>query len=193
MPSQLCYASDWWRDAFLLSAAGYFLQDLWSELNKDKKNGQMIFHHVFVGIFLVAAASWNMFTHPLAVLLLNEGSTPFLSRRWNFKRIESDRGLSPTERRSDFVNGILFVLTFFFCRIVLIPLIWAQTLAAGCLSFSMANGDAFKAVMIFCGNLNFPILWAMNLYWFQIIASQAWGVLKGDNQSQSKAVVDHLS
>ena len=69
----------------------------------------------------------------------------------------------------------------------------AQTLAAGCLSFSMANGDAFKAVMIFCGNLNFPILWAMNLYWFQIIASQAWGVLKGDNKSQSKAVVDHLS
>lgn len=176
--SELCDASDWWRDAFLLSSAGYFLQDLWVELKKGKKNFEIIAHHIFAGTFLVAAAHHKMYTHPLAVLLLNEGSTPFYCRRWDFRRISNDRGLMSSEHRADFVNDIAFLLTFFVCRVVLIPLVWAQTYAAGCMDFSRAEGN--HGVMIFFGNVNFPILWAMNLYWFWSILGKAWQLLRGE-------------
>jgi len=193
---EMCHVSEPWRDYLLLCSCGYFLNDLFVELKKDRKNAGMIFHHSFVFTFLFLATQRKMFTHPLAVLLLNEVSTPFLAVRWNMKRIESFRELTPNEKRLDFLNGLSLIATFGLFRIALIPVVWLQVFQAGCLDPALGNSDLVSSVMIWCGNINFPVLWAMNLYWYNIMVKQAMNVLLGKNgekgNTQSTAESDKL-
>jgi len=165
----------------------YFLNDLFIELKKEKKNAGMIFHHVFVFTFLFLATQIRMFTHPLAVLLLNEASTPFLAIRWNLKRIEGFRALTPGEKKMDFFNGLSLIAMFGIFRIALIPFVWLQVFQAGCLDPALGNGDLLTCVIIFFGNMNFPVLWAMNLYWYNIMVRQAIAVLQGKTSGKGNS------
>lgn len=184
---QMCSASDPWRDRMILVSCGYFLNDLFIELKKEKKNAGMLFHHIFVFTFLFLATQTRMFTHPLAVLLLNEASTPFLSIRWNLKRIEGFRALTPGEKKMDYFNGLSLIAMFGIFRIALIPIIWLQVFQAGCLDTARGNGDLLTGMMIFFGNVNFPVLWAMNLYWYNIMVNQAIAVLQGKSAGKGNA------
>lgn len=179
---QMCNTNAAWRNAFLLASCGYFVQDFFNEIVQTRKDIGMIFHHVFVGLFLLMAVYNHLFTQPLAVLLLNEVSTPFLTIRWNLKRIERTVGWTEDQKRLFFWNGLAFVLTFFVFRILLIPAVWYQTYWAGCLDTATANGSTLATVLVYIGNTNFPILWALNLYWFVLIVKGAMKALRPEKE-----------
>jgi len=182
----ICFANALWRDVFILASCGYFVQDFFSEIAQPRKDWGMIFHHVFVPTFLFLSVHQHQLTHALALLLLNEGSTPFLCIRWNLKRLERLRGWTEQEERLYVRNGIVLLLTFLIFRVLLIPAIWLQSFLAGCLDPNIAADDLTIA-MVYVANVNFPLLWLLNLFWFQLLVRGALKVLFPQPQKESLA------
>jgi len=177
--NEMCNADAVWRDVFILSSCGYFVQDFFMEIALPRKDWGMIFHHIFVSLFLFLAVHHHLVTHALAVLLLNEASTPFLCIRWDLNRIKRSVGRTDFQDRCYFWNGCAFVTSFGIFRVLLIPAIWFQTYWAGCLSPDSSQ-DTLSRAMVYVANANFPILWALNLYWFFLIVKGTIKALKED-------------
>merc|ERR1711939_8156 len=169
---ELCYAHTVWRDAFLLFSCGNLMQDLFVELAEERKDYGMIFHHIFVPVFLFIAVQRHLLTHALALLLLNEASTPFLCIRWFLKEVERSRGWQEAERRLYFRNGVCLLAIFFVFRVLLIPAAWLQAFLLGCLNPAIGHNE-FDTVLVVIGNINFPVLWLLNLYWFVLLVKGA--------------------
>jgi hypothetical protein len=178
-PAYLCEGRVDWRSWCFSVTIAYFCVDIVlmmvaKMVAKDpgyRMDLSLVFHHFFVGGSIVLSMHYSYVTWFLAVLLFNELSTLFLNFRWFLLT-------SGMENHKLFMtNGAIFTVTFFFCRVCLLPILfffyWKR--AGLCLETHQADIPLSFKALAFC---NFPLLWVLNCFWFVKIIR---GVLKALN------------
>lgn len=126
----------------------------------------IILHHLFIGLlgFLVIVhLRGGLGDCVFGFVYLMEFSTPFVS----FRGILSLLKLKKT--RLYLINGLVMLVTFFFCRVVMFPYvcyIYSQVVG---LSFFNAVNDLPKSCKIFIVVMMLP-----QFYWFYLMLKGAW-------------------
>jgi len=176
-----CDAPLWWTRAPMLVLLGYLWTDLFSMLICDVWMGwrnidiPMIFHHIFIITFFMLGYAINVGIWFGSTLLINELSTPFFTMFWYL--IYTDQ----KDSQAFLLNGGMFVLVFFFCRMLFIPFSFYQLAQLNfCSSSSNPAWSWARPVMIG----GYAALMLLNSLWFQKLCS---GCMKAWNKRDGRA------
>ena len=166
------------RDFYLLLVAGFMVYDLWLITVWEYENmfdPSMVAHHFVVICGLLTGVIFKAATFYMAVLFVNEISTPFLSLR--FLMLHRGQKDSLLYR----YNGLILAWTFFIFRVAIITALvcnatyaWWQLGFVTGLYWTRPSSDR-----LLFGGLSMLLLahWALNCYWFHLIyrhASRVW-------------------
>lgn len=121
-----CTVGHSWVKLPVIIFLGYLVVDFFSMLICDVIAGwrsldvSMMAHHIFIFCMFTAGYTADIAMWFASTLLINEASTPFMSAMWY---------LTYSDMKSSkifVINGIVFVLVFFLCRIAFIPFSFYQ-------------------------------------------------------------------
>ena len=82
-------------------------------------------------------------------------------------------------------NGVVFIIAFFLCRILLLPVMFYIYVTQYGLCWE-AGLDSVPLVLVAVSAVNFPILWGLNLVWFRVLVLGALKALNSKNLSSKK-------
>ena len=151
---------------FLLAfSSSYFIFDLFSTIFLTKAKGVMaiffISHHLVSITGCLGAIFFGRFQISMTCLmLLTEMSTAFSNFRLmlDFHQMQSSILYA--------VNGGLFALVFFLCRILYIPYISLSFLLPSVLTFDRASLDSVEIAFFYFLPVTVPALYFINCFWF---------------------------
>ncbi|KAK9534488.1 hypothetical protein VZT92_006930 [Zoarces viviparus] len=180
--------SHWLTDSYILFATPYFAYDIyamflcychrlqvkgheevggvrWKVGGYLRREKLMVLHHVFVVAFCFPASLyWRQGKGDFfqGVLFLAELSTPFVCLGKVLIQYEQQHTLLHK------VNGVLLLLTFFICRVLLFPyLYFAYSRYASVPVYLVPLEAPWQC------NLGAALLWPLQLYWFTLICRGA--------------------
>lgn len=159
----ICSTGDSWVRMPMLVFLGYLYVDLSSMLVCDvwkkwrKLDLGMIFHHVFIIVFLSAGYVYETGIWFGTILLCNEISTPCVNFHWYL--IHTDR----KDTHTFFVNGLALVVLFTICRMIFIPYSVYELASLDFCIYSENSSYKWAAYII---GLGYCILYAMNCVWY---------------------------
>eukprot|EP00933_Yihiella_yeosuensis_P038917 TRINITY_DN32864_c0_g1_i1.p1 TRINITY_DN32864_c0_g1~~TRINITY_DN32864_c0_g1_i1.p1 ORF type:complete len:159 (-),score=18.80 TRINITY_DN32864_c0_g1_i1:307-747(-) len=126
-----------------------------------------------------------------STLLINEASTPFMSMMWYLTYSEQK------DSTAFLVNGIVFTLMFFLCRVLFIPFNIYQFASIGfCTDMDKMIPhptalDKYAPYIAVCGYI---FILTLNLIWFRKLLMGAVKKLrktKGEDEAAEKKLLDH--
>ncbi|KAM9779951.1 ceramide synthase-like [Neosynchiropus ocellatus] len=177
----------WLTDSYIQFATPYFAYDIFAMFVCDwhkhqvkghppdgwrapvtrflQRDAPMVLHHVFMVAFCCPASLvWRggKGDYFQGVLFLAELSTPFVS----LGKVLIQFKLQHTLLHK--VNGVMMMVTFFFCRVVLFPFLYvAYGRYAGIPALQVPAMAPWQC------NLGAALLWPLQLYWFTLICRGA--------------------
>eukprot|EP00931_Biecheleriopsis_adriatica_P010162 TRINITY_DN111257_c0_g1_i1.p1 TRINITY_DN111257_c0_g1~~TRINITY_DN111257_c0_g1_i1.p1 ORF type:complete len:309 (+),score=63.44 TRINITY_DN111257_c0_g1_i1:29-955(+) len=185
-----CNEGTSWVRAPMVIFLGYILVDFFSMLVCDVINRwraldvAMFVHHIFIFTMFSIGCTLDVGVYFGSTLLINEASTPFLTLMWYLTYMEmKDSSLFV-------VNGLVFVLVFFLCRIAFIPFSFYQFAKTPGQCGDGRFGAGPKWLMI----MGYICIFLLNLMWFKKLVQGALkklGVL-GNGQPRPQQVQEQL-
>ncbi|CAN9505015.1 unnamed protein product [Ophioblennius macclurei] len=192
----------WLTDAYIYFATPYFAYDVYAmylcHRHKMKVKGHeeaeetpaavvsflrreflMVLHHLFVVTFCFpASVLWRQGKGDYfqALLFLAELSTPFVSLAKVLIQYDQQHTLLHK------VNGVVMLLTFFACRVLLFPYLYYAYSRYASIPLYRAPLAAPWQV-----NLGASLLWPLQLYWFALICRRALTQVARSATDASKA------
>ncbi|XP_037648907.1 ceramide synthase-like [Sebastes umbrosus] len=202
--------SHWLTDTYILFATPYFAYDVyamfvcyWYKLQvkgheEEEEEGVrwkgaavagylrremlMVLHHIFMVAFCFPASLlWRQGKGDFfqGVLFLAELSTPFVCLGKVLIQYKKQHTLLHK------VNGVLLLLTFFSCRVLLFPyLYYAYS------RYASVPVYAVPLVAPWQCNLGAALLWPLQLYWFTLICRGALRLSAAGRRSESESKAD---
>lgn len=178
-----CTAKMSWTGVPLLLFIGYVLVDLvsmsvcdiwqrWRPVDKP-----MLFHHVFILVLFSWAYLTDVGVWFGSALLLNELSTPFMNLFWYLQHTGQKNS------RSFQLNGTVFLLVFFACRVLYIPFNVYQFYA---LDFCQESKNLAYHSLAYVQCAGYTGIYILNLMWFNKLVQ---GALKA---SRKEPIVDNV-
>ncbi|XP_076441474.1 TLC domain-containing protein 4-B-like [Babylonia areolata] len=152
----------WWDCPLVRTACavviGYMVMDLILITIYFKDMGELEYyvHHsasIFAYYYVV---SYGVMPYFANFRLLSEISTPFLNIRWFLLTI----GV-PKSSRTYIANRIVLLISFFFCRVLVIPFYWLKVFTATYRDDFALLGHTPLVLVLTC-----VILDSLNIYWF---------------------------
>jgi hypothetical protein len=160
------FETHWIRFVMILSLAFFCTDFAWMLVaNVWKRWGNVdagiLVHHCLIGFIFIFALRTNIGMWFVTSLLVNELSSFPLSVVFILRYLERQQNMDY------YLVGIVLVICFFFCRIVMIPYcvwcFWSLDLCQDVFGKTLS-----QTILVF-----FAIIYAMNCYWFSKLASKA--------------------
>jgi len=176
-------------DNYLIFGVSYFFYDVgsmymvYSTLDKEDvtisakevlrflgERPLILFHHIFVPVVGFPALMYFRSGHAdclLGASFLIESSTPFVSLRVILVHLQKKESLLYV------INGILMLVSFFFCRVMLFPILF-------CWYCAMAGSSFFGTLVSVPFWVHFGVLglWTPQLLWFHKMVKGSIKVVK---------------
>lgn len=148
---------------------GYMIYDLFWMIYYKNQSVQLLIHHITTIVACTSAIISPYGRYVTFLSILNEISTPFL----NFNvivSILSKHNLFFIKPYYKQLNLILFTMSFFICRIVLLSYLFYQIITTYDFTNTIIN------ILVFL----YSIHYMLNLYWFRIINQKIMKSMKND-------------
>ncbi|XP_063220215.1 TLC domain-containing protein 3A [Bacillus rossius redtenbacheri] len=183
-------SSHFMSEAYAWFGAAYFFYDIWSmyqvhtssfssshsiqtrRMSKVKdyivKQPMILLHHIFIGSFgflVIVYLRGGLGDCVFGFVYLMELSTPFVSFRGILSRLKMKASTLY------FVNGLVMLVTFFFCRVMMFPYV--------CYLYSQVVGlPFFEAVWLLPSSckIGIGVLMLPQIYWFLLMLNGAFKV-----------------
>ncbi|CAE8615434.1 unnamed protein product [Polarella glacialis] len=179
-----CSEGHSWVRGPLMIMLGYIVVDFVSMLVTDVWKGwrpvdrSMLLHHSVIICMFGVSAAYDVGVYFASSLLINEASTLNLTAMWYL----TYSGRKSTKLFA--INGVIFAIMFFLCRIVFIPVSFYQfTLANMCYPGDGVDGGSMLVQGPHLMVVGYIFIFLLNLVWFRKLAKGALKMFRG-----SKAV-----